>query len=235
MRSQRIGKLGSAAYTQWGYGQVEINHLTSQRTGQIYAQLPANPDIDVLENGQFAKYDMANFEVNFSGPGEWLLVYNEIKLYHEGQFDCEFALKKSDYNPRIYSPLDPATLNYNAQTRYYGGTDDQGNPIEKVTAADDWYEIDYNENPFHIESYTSAKKMPAGTTMIPRLYKTSVGDIITTNTIDEQTLTLGQTLTVDPTTGFLKDAGQATDFIWQVAKVYTMPDGQPGVKIVRIA
>ena len=35
----------------YGYGQVEPNHLSAQRTGQIYAQLPAAADIDILENG----------------------------------------------------------------------------------------------------------------------------------------------------------------------------------------
>ena len=43
-----------------GYGQVEPNHLSAQRTGQIYAQLPADSSIEVLENGQFVKYDYAN-------------------------------------------------------------------------------------------------------------------------------------------------------------------------------
>ena len=38
-----------------GFGQVEPNHLSAQRTSQIYAQLPANKDIAQLENGQFVK------------------------------------------------------------------------------------------------------------------------------------------------------------------------------------
>ena len=41
----------------FGYGQVEPNHLSAQRTGQIYAQLPAEASIEQLENGQFVKYD----------------------------------------------------------------------------------------------------------------------------------------------------------------------------------
>ena len=237
MRETRVGKLSSAAYVTWGYGQVEPNHLSAQRTGQIYAQLPAKSTINVLENGQFVKYDKQNMEVNFTGAGEWMLVYNEIKLYHEGQLDAEFALKKGDYNARIYSPVDPSTLNYNAQTRFYGGTDASNNSIEKVTAPDDMYEIDYNENPFHIESYVSAKAMPTGTTMVPRVYKTNIGDIITTNTIDEASLALGNQLTVpsDSTTGYLKKKTNETTFLWEVVKVYTMPDGQPGVQIMRIA
>ena len=44
-------RLSKATYVTRGYGQVEPNHLSAQRTGQIYAQLPAAADIDVLENG----------------------------------------------------------------------------------------------------------------------------------------------------------------------------------------
>ena len=33
-----------------GYGQVEPNHLSAQGNRQIYAQLPANKDIELLEN-----------------------------------------------------------------------------------------------------------------------------------------------------------------------------------------
>ena len=95
-----------AAYVEIGYGQVEPNHLSAQRTGQIYGQLPADPSIEVLEQGQFVKYDYAAGLVNFTGKGEWMLVYNEIKLYREGQLDCEFALVKDHYQARVYSPLD---------------------------------------------------------------------------------------------------------------------------------
>ena len=81
-------KLSAATFVERGYGQVEPNHLSAQRTAQIYAQLPAKSDIDILENGQFVKYDYAANgngigEVNFTGEGEWMLVYNEIKLYRD--------------------------------------------------------------------------------------------------------------------------------------------------------
>ena len=62
--------LSKASYVARGYGQVEPNHLSARRTGQIYAQLPVAADITVLENGQFAKYDYTNGEVNFTGEGE---------------------------------------------------------------------------------------------------------------------------------------------------------------------
>jgi len=81
-----------------GYGQVEPNHLSAQRTGQIYAQLIANSNINLLENGQFVKYDYENREVNFTGDGEWLMVFNEIKLYDPRKSGYQyFAQKKTDY------------------------------------------------------------------------------------------------------------------------------------------
>ena len=54
-----------AQCVQFGYGQVEPNHLSARRNGQIYAQLPAASTINLLENGQFAKYDYENGVVNF--------------------------------------------------------------------------------------------------------------------------------------------------------------------------
>ena len=72
---ERINMKSQASYVEFGYGQVEPNHLSAQRTAQIYAQLPAKADIDILENGQFVKYDYAANdngigEVNFEGKGE---------------------------------------------------------------------------------------------------------------------------------------------------------------------
>ena len=68
-----------ASIKRIGYGQVEPNHLAAQATKEVYAQLPANKDITILENGQFAKYDYAKREVNFTGDGEWLMVWNDYK------------------------------------------------------------------------------------------------------------------------------------------------------------
>lgn len=82
-----------------GFGQVEPNHLSAQRTAQIYAQLPAAAGIDVLENGQYVKYDYANNEINFTGKGEWMMVFNEVKLYDEFWRESykDFAMKKDNY------------------------------------------------------------------------------------------------------------------------------------------
>ena len=80
------------AYVERGYGQVEPNHLSAQRTAQIYAQLPMGADIDQLENGQFAKYDYENKEVNFDGEGEWMLVFNAVKVYDEDEDAADYAM-----------------------------------------------------------------------------------------------------------------------------------------------
>ena len=93
------------AFEKIKYGQVEPNHLSAQRTGQIYAQLPANSEITTLENGMFVKYDLANGEVNYSGVGEWMLVFNEIKLYDERkQMYKDYAMKAEDFNGGVIVP-----------------------------------------------------------------------------------------------------------------------------------
>ena len=245
-----------ASYVEYGYGQVEPNHLSAQRTAQIYAQLPADSKIDVLEQGQFVKYDYASGLVNFTGKGEWMLVYNETKLYREHQIDCEFAMRKDDYQARIYSPFGYGvdkdgnpTANgdeaFDRQSRYYNGVDSDGNTsttinekkfnYDDVTAGPDMYELHYNEDPFHIVGPYKEKKMPDGTTMVPRVFKTNVGDIYTTNTVNETTLAVGDILTPQAKDGILAKAGaEAADMQWQVVKVYTMPDHQKGVKVMRI-
>ena len=166
-----------------GFGQVEPNHLSAQTNGQIYAQLPADEDLTILENGMFLKYDYANGKCDLTGDGEWLLVMNEIKLYDERKQGLRhYAMKADDF---------------------------------------------------------------MGGEIVPRLLRTEIGDIFTTNTFGANTsdsaevqglsLTVGNKLTVDDNTGYLKLDNSATDFVWQVVKEYTMPDGQPGVKIQRIA
>lgn len=245
-----------ASYVEYGYGQVEPNHLSAQRTAQIYAQLPADSKINVLEQGQFVKYDYASGLVNFTGKGEWMLVYNETKLYREHQIDCEFAMRKDDYQARIYSPFGYGvdkngnpTANgdeaFDRQSRYYNGVDSDGNTsttinekkfnYDDVTAGPDMYELHYNEDPFHIVGPYKEKKMPEGTTMVPRVFKTNVGDIYTTNTVNETTLAVGDILTPQAKDGILAKAGaESADMQWQVVKVYTMPDHQKGVKVMRI-
>lgn len=229
-----------ASYVEYGYGQVEPNHLSAQRNGQIYAQLPADPAIDQLEQGQFVKYDYKSGLVNFAGAGEWMLVFNEIKLYRENQLDCEFAMLKDNYVARVYSPIDGLQVgpqNWTGRSRTFNGKADSplaGEPdIEKVTAGPDMYELHYEEDPFHFESKVDPALMPAGATMVPRVFKTMVGDIFTTNTINETELALGDVLSPAAADGILSKSGDGS-MEWQVVKVYNLPDYQKAVKIMRI-
>lgn len=164
-----------------GFGQVEPNHLSMQRTGQIYAQLPAAKTITQLENGQFAKYDIPNGEVNFTGIGEWYMVFNEVKLYG------------------------------------------------------DTYNETYKDYAMRVESFTDNE-------MTPRLVKLNIGDLYTTNCVGGAgsyrkeyagiVLKEGDKLSPD-TNGFLNKAAENADYELTVVKVSTMPDGQPGVKLMR--
>ena len=266
-----------ATYPEIGFGQVEPNHLSAQYTGQIYAQLPADKDIEMLEQGQFVKYDYANGLVNFTGAGEWMLVYNETKLYRDFQRDCEFAMIKGNYQARVYSPLDGTyTQEMYGPTRFLQGKREKYNnatgefealagelvydevnkkwinadaehPAPDYAVAStvyDYYEMDDVNNPAIKDTVESRlfmklrdykeKMMPAGTAMVPRVFKTNVGDIFTTNMINAtpEELTLGATLKVGEK-GIL-EPGTDDKMTWQVVKVYTMPDHQRGVKLMRI-
>ena len=265
-----------ATYPEVGFGQVEPNHLSAQYTGQVYAQLPADPSIEILEQGQFVKYDYAKGLVNFEGAGEWMLVYNEIKLYRDFQRDCEFAMIKGNYQAHVYSPLDTATEEMYGPTRFLQGRrerynaktgefetldrqiaydevnekwvkveDGQPEAVDYAVASTvhDYWEMDDVNNPENSEVSKrlfmklrdyKEKMMPAGTTMVPRVFKTNVGDIYTTNMInaDRDSLKVGDVLTPGAK-GILEVA--EGDMKWQVVKVYTMPDHQKGVKLMRIA
>lgn len=265
-----------AAYVEVGYAQVEPNHLSAQRTGQIYAQLPADKDIAILEQGQFVKYDYANGLVNFTGEGEWMLVYNETKLYREHQWDCEFAMLKDNYGARVYSPLDGEKMQevygptrflqgkreaYNNETGKFDSldevafdpetgkvvTDGSVKPADYsvATTVHDYWEMNDINNPDVVDETRKRlfmklrdyqeKMMPAGTTMVPRVFKTNVGDHFTTNCINETELAVGDKLTPQAADGILAKAGaDSADMVWQVVKVYTMPDHQKGVKVLRI-
>ena len=82
------------------------------------------------------------------------------------------------------------------------------------------------------ESYRDFK-LAAGE--CPRLFKTNVGDIYTTNKfaegVDVDEVEVGATFT--PTAGYLT-AAESGDMLWKAVKKYTMPDGTPGVKLQRI-
>ena len=70
--------------------------------------------------------------------------------------------------------------------------------------------------------------------MTPRVFKTNVGDIMTTNFILESALELGDELAPNAQ-GILAKNGDKAAMKWQVVKVYTLPDHQKAVKIMRVA
>ena len=177
--------LSQAKFVKLGYGQLEPNHLSARRNGKIYAQLPAKADIQMLQNGQFVKYNYAAGVVDFEGEGPWMLVFNEPKVYEDRQTNADFAMKREDYMAYVYNAANDA--------------------------------------------------MPEGTVMVPRVMNTDAGDIMTINLVDEETLTKGDKLAPNAKGILDKASGAtATECVWQVAKVYTMPDEQPGVKLIRI-
>lgn len=217
-------RLSQAKFVERGYGQVEPNHLSAQLNGQIYAQLPAAANIEVLENGQFAKYDYKNGVVDFAADnaGEWMLVFNEVKVYRDFEGDADFAMLKDDYTASVYSPS-------GEMGKFYKPLN-----YKSIAKNPDPYEWDSTNDPFNRELKYKAKLMPEGTVMVPRLLGTHVGDIYTTNMVDEESLAVGDILAPRAADGILiKDNTQSMK--WQVVKVYTMPDFQKGVKLMRIA
>ena len=223
--------LSQAKMVKRGFGQVEPNHLSARFTGEIYAQMPATKEINVLEQGQFVKYDYANRAVNFTGPGEWLLVYNEIKLYRDWETDEDFALIKRDYNAYVYSPLGQNTDGSLAEK-----------DLTKVYTQEKYpVDVDMGRLPvgytYEREVMEDYNLMPDGTVMVPRVFKTHEGDIFTTNTIaagfDE--VHVGDFLKPNDKGILAPGANVETDtFVWQIVKKYTLPDLQPAVKVMRV-
>lgn len=215
---------GNATFVARGYGQVEPNHLSAPQNGQVYGQLPAAADIDLLENGQFVKYDYLKGVCDFSTDataGIWMMVFNEVKVYDDRETDADFAMKKSDYTAYVYSPVGQSTSDTITNGTY--GT----------------YENSDQAYSRQVETLTYPSLMPEGTKMTPRVLKISVGDIWTTNTImaDIGTLAKGDLLKIGAD-GYLtkgEAAGGDTNPAFVIDKVYTMPDLQPGVKVRRIA
>ena len=78
-----------------GYGQVEPNRLTAQRTKEVFAQLPAASSIPVIENGMAMVYDQVKGEVRFAKDAseKVCLVMTEINLPDpDHQADSDFAI-----------------------------------------------------------------------------------------------------------------------------------------------
>lgn len=155
------------------FGIVEDNRLSAKRAGGVAAQLPAADDIEILENGIFVKYDEANGEVNFTGEGPWMMVFNEEKLYDpRKQMHRDYAMQKADALDGIITP---------------------------------------------------------------RCLRLYAGDTYTTNTVKADSYEVGDKLVPGATGELEKSTDATTGLILQVVKTYTLPDGQPAVKLMVIS
>lgn len=203
------------AFERIGYGQVEPNQLSAQKTGQIYASLPLDANVSVLQNGEFMYYDYATGKVTAGDGntvGEPMLVFNEIKLYEPFWQTSykDFAMIRVGDN-YVTSRLATATYGENS---------------DKQQAA--------TINPAHTEY---GYRMDG---IAPRLMKTNIGDIYTTNMVKtgtDVTYTAGDVLKLkktDRNTLELDKDGDIDTVQFVVAKVYTMPDGQAGLKLQRV-
>ena len=199
------------AFKRIGYGQVEPNQLSGIKTGQIFASLPLDKEVKVLQNGEFMYYDYASGSVNATAETdaapEPYLVYQEIKIYEDWLSYKDFAMIRVGDN---YVTNNPA--------------------IGRLTSAEtEGASIDHSD-------YQAGYRMDG---IAPRLVKTNVGDIYTTNMVDEEgTYTVGTVLTLkktDRNTLVLSPSGDITSVKFIVVKDYTMPDGQRGLKLQRIA
>ena len=210
-----------ANFTRVGYGQVEPNQLSAQKTGQIYASLPLDPKVEVLQNGEFMFYDYATGKVTAEGKGEPMLVFNEIKLYEDFWRTSykDFAMIRVGDN---YVTSKPATAGYGDGALTKGASINPG----------------HTEYPYRMDG------------IAPRMLKTNIGDVYTTNMVETGVeYAVGNELQLKKvehtgsdnvstynTLVLAKDAGDTVSTIkFVVGKVYTMPDGQPGLKLQRIA
>ena len=205
------------AFTRNGYGQVEPNQLSAQKTGQIYASLPLASDVDILQNGEFMYYDYKSGTVTADGVGEPMLVFNEVKLYE--------PFWQTSYKDFAMIRVGDNYVTSRLATEGYG----DGSETKGVKSAHSDWQAGYRMDG-----------------IAPRLFKTNVGDIFTTNMVetgDEITYSQGDTLKLkkvakaaDKTgnTLVLSKTGNIDALEFVVAKVYTMPDGQQGLKLQRI-
>ena len=215
-----------ANFTRDGYGQVEPNQLSAQKTGQIFASLPLDADVEVLQNVEFMFYDYAAGEVSATdstGIGEPMLVFNEIKLYEPFWRTSykDFAMIRVGDN---YVTSKLATERYDDGALTVGNVPSTTKPPSAIDSEG------HTEYPYRMDG------------IAPRLFKTNVGDIYTTNMVKTGVeYAVGDLLVpvADNTSKTMvleKVSGTpALAMRWQVVKVYTMPDGQPGLKLQRVA
>ena len=212
------------AFNRNGFGQVEPNQLSAQKTGQIYASLPLDDDVQILQNGEFMYYSYADKKVTAEPTVEGqepMLVFNEIKLYE--------PFWRTSYKDFAMIRVGDNYVTSKLATAGYGdGSTTEG----------------------QYQQHTDYDYRMQG--VAPRMFKTNIGDIMTTNMVKELQdsgstennyevgnllvpvkNTTTKTLQLEKFTPATPGA-KPTGMVWVVADVYTMPDGQPGLKVQRI-
>lgn len=226
------------AFNRIGYGQVEENQMSYYHTGQMFASLPLDPTVQVLQNGEFMWYDYADnmvtaAPVKGSTEVEPMIVLNEIKIYEDYLANKDFAMIRVGDN---YT-TNPAAIGRITTAPVDG----------KSTYQDGSLTVGVNADPAHTEY---GYRMDG---IAPRLCKTNIGDIYTTNMVyaesdyelgtilglkkvDTVVTPVGATATVTQSTLQLCPEADADYKMikFQVVKDYTMPDGQRGLKVQRI-
>ena len=208
-----------AKFTRIGYGQVEPNQLSGIKTGQIFASLPLDTEVNVLQNGEFMYYDYASGKVSATdttGVAEPMLVFQEIKIYEDWLSYKDFAMIRVGDNYVTNRPAVGNLTSANVDGTIYG---------------DGALTTGVNPNPSHTEY---GYRMDG---IAPRLIKTNIGDVFTTNMVAlgveyAQGDILSPVKTDRNTLELSKEGTGNMKFV--VAKVYTMPDGQPGLKVQRV-
>lgn len=186
---------------------VEPNHLSAQRTGQIYAQSKATKESTSTSSGSNAMvlsqlkdrpYNGLFFKINpidniaytdgTNIKGEYLLNFSEVKVYDERKTMGDFNLSFDDCLDGEYYPR-----------------------LLKTNTGDV-----YTTNcVFEMVENTLIKAMQTGQSMID----ISVGDLLV---VDNGMLTK-------------KAEPAATDMVWQIKEITTAPNGiDDAVKIVRV-
>lgn len=222
------------AFKRIGFGQVEPNQLSGIKTGQIYASLPLDPTVEILQNGEFMYYDYGKSLVTGVPSVEGMepyLVFQEIKIYEDWLSYKDFAMIRvgDNYVTNIGAIGRLTSVNTDGVT--YG----DGSLTKGVDIAHSDYQAGYRMDG-----------------IAPRLVKTNIGDIYTTNMLipvaDESVYAKGKSLQLVPVENTASDGSKYTTLVlapkgtakaldtmeFIVAKYYTMPDGQPGVKVQRI-
>ena len=196
--------------TRDGYGQVEFQQMSAQRTGQIFASLPLDEDVNVLQNGEFMYYDKTTGKVSGTSTAitEPYLVYNEEKLYTDFATRKDFAMiRKGD--------------NYTTENNVV--SDDP--VMSKITPTP---VVPQNAGYRMIGFAPRLYKVNIGdiyTTNMVKLGAYKIGDKLQP-VYNATTKTMQLEVTTSPTAGLIT---------FVVLKETDMPDGQPAVQIQRVA